>query len=132
MSPGLVSGTDFVCIGTRDYETAARFYGEVLGLPFAKRWGDYPAGEFETGTLTLAVMQTDAFGIDFRPGNLPIALHVDDFENARRELEQRGVQFRGEVLDSGVCLQAFFNDPDGNVLALHHRYAPADAGPTGA
>jgi hypothetical protein len=25
---------------------------------------------------------------------------------------------------SGVCLQTFFEDPDGNALALHHRYEP--------
>jgi catechol 2,3-dioxygenase-like lactoylglutathione lyase family enzyme len=119
----LVTGTDFVCVPVRDYETAARFYGEVLGLPFAKRWGSMPAGEFETGTLTLAVMQTDAFGITFSPNSVPIALRVDDVAAARAELEARGVTFKGDILDSGVCHQAFFDDPDGNVLGLHHRYA---------
>jgi hypothetical protein len=24
---------------------------------------------------------------------------------------------------------AYFTDPDGNVLILHHRYAPKDVGP---
>ena len=42
----------------------------------------------------------------------------------RARLEEAGVQFRGDILDSGVCFQAFFADPDGNPLALHHRYAP--------
>ena len=83
-----------------------------------------PAGEFETGNLTLAVMQVDAFGIDFSPNSVPIALHVDDFEGAKAELESRGVEFRGDVIDSGVCLQAFFHDPDGNMIGIHHRYAP--------
>jgi catechol 2,3-dioxygenase-like lactoylglutathione lyase family enzyme len=122
----LVTGTDFVTVATRDYDTAARFYGEVLGLPFAKRWGEMPAGEFETGNLTLALMQSDAFGVEFRANNHPIALHVDDFDAARSELESRGVEFKGDVLDSGVCWQAFFEDPDGNTLAIHHRYAPKD------
>lgn len=125
----LITGTDFVCVPTQNYETAAKFYGEVLGLPFSKRWGNYPAGEFETGSLTLALMQTDAFGIDFQPSNVPIALHVDDVEAARGELQSRGVEFQGDILDSGVCHQAFFRDPDGNVLGLHHRYAPPDARP---
>ena len=127
--PSLITGTDFVCVPTRDYETAARFYGEVLGLPFSKRWGEMPAGEFETGNLTLGVMQSDAFGVTFQPNNHPIALHVDDFEAAKTELESRGVTFNGETLDSGVCWQAFFADPDGNVLSIHHRYAPPDARP---
>jgi catechol 2,3-dioxygenase-like lactoylglutathione lyase family enzyme len=122
----LVKGTDFVTVPTQDYEAAAKFYGEVLGLPFAKRWGEMPAGEFETGSLTLALMQVDAFGIDFSPINTPIALHVDDVQAARGELESRGVTFMGDILDSGVCHQAFFRDPDGNVLGIHNRYAPAD------
>jgi hypothetical protein len=29
----------------------------------------------------------------------------------------------GDVFDSGVCHMAFFTDPDGNALVLHHRYA---------
>jgi catechol 2,3-dioxygenase-like lactoylglutathione lyase family enzyme len=126
----IVSGTDFMTVGTKDYEAAAKFYGEVLGLPFAKRWGQMPAGEFETGNLTIAVMQSDAFGLEFQPNNHPVALHVDDFEGARAELKSRGVQFKGDVLDSGVCYQAFFEDPDGNTLAIHHRYAPKDETPS--
>jgi len=123
-STPIITGTDFITVATQDYDVAAKFYGEVLGLPFSKRWGQMPAGEFETGNLTIAVMQSDAFGIEFRPNNHPLELHVDDFEAARAELESRGVSFRGEPLDSGVCHQAFFEDPDGNLLAIHHRYAP--------
>ena len=125
----LISGTDFICVPTRDYDAAAEFYGGVLGLRFSKRWGEMPAGEFETGNLTIAVMQPDAFGLEFKPHSLPIELHVEDFEAAKAELESRGVEFEGETLDSGVCCQAFFLDPDGNSLAIHHRYAPpAEAG----
>ena len=128
----LITGTDFITVATKDYDTAVEFYGEVLGLPFSKRWGNMPGGEFETGTLTIAVMQSDAFGMEFRPNNHPIALHVDDVAAARAELESRGVQFKGDILDSGVCHQAFFEDPDGNTLGIHHRYAPPEAGPNDA
>ena len=126
----IVTGTDFICIPTQNYEESKKFYGEVLGLPFSKQWGSMPAGEFETGSLTLALMQTDAFGIEFQPHKVPIALHVDDFEAAKAELEARGVEFRGETIDSGVCKQAIFEDPDGNSLDIHNRYAPPDAAPT--
>jgi catechol 2,3-dioxygenase-like lactoylglutathione lyase family enzyme len=119
----LIAGTDFITVATKDFEAAADFYGGVLGLPLSKRWGDRPAGEFETGNLTIAVMQSDAFGMEFQANNNPIELHVDDFEAARGALEERGVTFRGETLDSGVCYQAFFQDPDGNMLAIHHNYA---------
>lgn len=35
-------------------------------------------------------------------------------------------------MDSGVCHMAFFADPDGNALMLHHRYAPEGVGPEAA
>jgi catechol 2,3-dioxygenase-like lactoylglutathione lyase family enzyme len=124
-SAPLITGTDFITVATRDFDAAVRFYGGVLGLEQSKRWGQMPAMEFETGNLTIAVMQSDAFGIDFRANNHPIELRVDDFQAARDELESRGVEFKGETLDSGVCYQAFFEDPDGNALAIHHRYAPS-------
>jgi predicted enzyme related to lactoylglutathione lyase len=124
-----ITGTDFVCVPTQDYEAASKFYGETLGLPFAKQWGDMPAGEFETGSLTIAVMQSDAFGQEFKPHGHPIALHVPDVAAAREELEAKGIEFVGDTIDSGVCFMAIFRDPDGNGLMLHHRYAPKGAKP---
>jgi catechol 2,3-dioxygenase-like lactoylglutathione lyase family enzyme len=124
----LITGTDFITVATKDFDAAADFYGNVLGLTLSTRWGQMPAGEFETGNLTIAVMQSDAFGIEFRANNHPIELRVDDVAAARAELESRGVAFRGDTLDSGVCHQAFFEDPDGNALAIHHRYAPKPGG----
>jgi predicted enzyme related to lactoylglutathione lyase len=120
----LVNGVDFVTVPTRDFEQASDFYGNVLGLRRSKQWGNRPAGEFETGNLTIALMQSDAFGIEFEPHSLPIALHVDDVAAARAQLEASGVTFLADTMDSGVCHMAHFKDPDGNTLMLHHRYAP--------
>ncbi|HEX2410788.1 MAG TPA: VOC family protein [Solirubrobacteraceae bacterium] len=119
-----VTGVDFITVPTRDYDRASAFYGGTLGLPLSKRWGSMPAGEFETGTLTIAVMQSDAFGLEFQRHTHPIALHVDDVAAARAELEAAGVEFEGDIVDSGVCHMAYFADPDGNALMFHHRYAP--------
>ena len=126
MSALTVTGVDFIAVPTRDFEKADEFYGTVLGLTRSKRWGSMPAGEFETGTLTIAVMQSDAFGLEFQPHTHPVALHVDDVHAARAELESKGVDFAGETMDSGVCYMAHFKDPDGNALMFHHRYAPKE------
>ena len=119
-----ITGVDFITVPTRDFAQASAFYGDVLGLQRSKRWGKMPAGEYEAGSLTIAIMQSDAFGIEFAPHKHPIALHVDDVEAARAELEQQGVTFAAATMDSGVCHMAHFQDPDGNQLMLHHRYAP--------
>jgi predicted enzyme related to lactoylglutathione lyase len=124
-----ITGVDFVCVPTRDWEAAKDFYGDTLGLQRSKRWGQMPASEFETGSLTIALMQPDAFGLEFSPHSLPIALQVDDVHATREALEAKGVEFIGDTIDSGVCHMANFRDPDGNTLMLHHRYAPKDARP---
>ena len=124
-----VTGVDFVMQGTKDIEAAQKFYGETLGLAFGKRWGNMPGVEYETGSLTIAIWDPTAFGREFSVSSNPIALHVDDVEAARAELESKGVQFFADTLDSGVCHMASFADPDGNALMLHHRYAPKDAAP---
>jgi catechol 2,3-dioxygenase-like lactoylglutathione lyase family enzyme len=128
----LITGVDFICVPTKDFDAAVEFYGNLLGLPESKRWGNMPAAEFETGTLTIAVMQSDAFGIEFKPHSHPIALHVDDVHAARADLEQKGVDFEADTMDSGVCHMAYFRDPDGNALMFHHRYAPPEARPNAA
>jgi catechol 2,3-dioxygenase-like lactoylglutathione lyase family enzyme len=121
-----ISGVDFITVPTRDIEKAREFYGGVLGLEASKQWGQMPAHEFETGSLTIALMQSDAFGVDFQAHSHPVALHVDDVAAARAELEGQGIEFRGDTIDSGVCHMAIFQDPDGNALMFHHRYAPPE------
>src|SRR5687767_11935687 len=92
-STSMITGVDFIAVPTRDYEAAARFYGEVLGLRFRKRWGRMPGGEFDAGPLTIALMQSDAFGQEFSPHSMPI-------EFQRRRL--RGGESRARVARSEV------------------------------
>ena len=122
-----VTGVDFICVPTQDFAKADAFYVDVLGLERAKRWGDMPAGEFENGTVTIAIMQSDAFGMEFSPHSHPIAFHVDDVAAARAALEEQGVKFGADTMDSGVCHMAHFRDPDGNALMLHSRYKPRES-----
>ncbi len=121
-----VEGTDFAAVFVTDYPRAVEFYGGTLGLEQSKEYGRIPGGEFETGNLTLQILDAAAVGREFAPSGSPIALRVADVADARAELEGAGVEFLGETIDSGVCHQAPFKDPDGNVLILHHRYAPRD------
>lgn len=120
----LIGGTDFVSVPTRDLDAAMRFYGETLGLRRSVHFEGKPFAEFETGNLTIEVIEPEKMGLEYALNPNHIALHVDDVAAARATLEERGVEFQGETLDTGVCHMAFFADPDGNALMLHHRYAP--------
>lgn len=119
-----ITGVDFAAVFVKDYPAAVEFYGQTLGLEHSVDYGKIPGGEFETGNLTLQVLDAAAIGREFEPSTHPIAFHVADVEAARGELESRGISFLADTLDSGVCHMATFADPDGNVLILHHRYAP--------
>ena len=120
----LITGVDFLALPTHDLEAAVEFYGQTLGLRRSVYMPERNFAEFETGNLTLSLIDAQQMGLEHHPHRHEIALHVDDVHEARKALEQRGVSFRGETLDTGVCHMAFFSDPDGNALMLHHRYAP--------
>lgn len=120
----LVTGVDFVALPTRDLEETVRFYGETLGLERSAYYPERGYAEFETGNLTLSIMSPEKMGMEHFTSRAPIALHVDDMEQARARLTDAGVEFQGDAFDTGVCLMSFFSDPNGNALMLHHRYAP--------
>jgi predicted enzyme related to lactoylglutathione lyase len=80
--------------------------------------------EFETGNLTLSIISPEKMGMEHHVSRNPIALQVEDMAAARARLEDAGITFAGDTFDTGVCHMAFFADPDGNALMLHHRYAP--------
>ena len=128
--PTEIERTDFAMIVTKDKERALRFYEETLGLarqPNAHE--DWP--ELETGNLTISVVGYEQIGRDeFEPNSGAVSLRVPDVAATRERLEDAGVEFRGETMDSGVCHLAVFTDPDGNRVFAHRRYAPYADGTT--
>jgi predicted enzyme related to lactoylglutathione lyase len=122
-----VERTDFVGLYSQDLERSIRFYGETLGLRRNERaHPEWP--EFETGNVTILLIDPKKVNGEFTPHKASIAFRVPDVEEARGRLEEAGVRFHAETYDSGVCHMAFFSDPDGNALTLHRRYAPYSDG----
>ena len=123
-----VERTDFIAVPVTDVERSTRFYAQSLGLPWinegSQQWPEFQLGE----NLSLYLMDPTNIGQEFRgPHTAHIALRVPDVAESRRELEAGGVEFEGEIFDTGVCHMAFFKDPDGNQLMLHRRYAPHES-----
>lgn len=115
-----VEQVDFISVPTRDVERSIGWYRDVLGLPQSEQ----AEGEVETPNVTLSFWSPESDGEEFQANVAGIALRVADVEEARRELEAKGVEFIGETYDSGVCLMGFCKDPDGNTIILHRRYKP--------
>src|SRR3954453_17562927 len=99
-APTIVTGIDFVSVPTQDLERAAAFYGTTLGLRRSMYKPERNFAEFETGDVTLSVVDPVKMGIgDFRPNANHLALHVEDVAASCSTLEERGVAFTGDVFD---------------------------------
>ncbi len=120
----MIERTDFVSVPVEDMERAKRFYRETLGMHSP----DWDAGfpEIETGNVSLYLVDPTGWGGEFAPHGSPIALRVADVADARKRLEDAGIEFEGDIRDTGVCRMAFLQDSEGNMLMLHRRYAPRD------
>jgi catechol 2,3-dioxygenase-like lactoylglutathione lyase family enzyme len=120
-----VERTDFVSVPVTDLERSTRWYAETLGLEQTGhgQWPEFRIGE----NAFLYLLDPRNLGEEFAgPNTGPIALRVADVAGGKRELEEKGVAFLTDVMDSGVCHMAVFGDPDGNRFLLHRRYAPQD------
>jgi catechol 2,3-dioxygenase-like lactoylglutathione lyase family enzyme len=120
-----VEHVDFVSVPVTDIERSVAWYRDTLGLPQTGE-GGFP--EFKLGdNVFLYLIDPKSLGGEFKaPHGSPVALRVADVAEARKELEARGIEFADETYDTGVCHMAPFDDPDGNRLMLHRRYAPSD------
>ena len=114
---------DFIAVPSTDWQRTRTFYVETLGL----RPDATGEAEFWIGEQCFGIYEPARYGFEFAPQRTAhIALHVEDVASARTELEEKGIEFDGETYDTGVCHMAFFRDPDGNTLMLHHRYKPRE------
>ena len=125
-----VERVDYIRVPVTDIDAANHFYGELLGLTRNPNSPDVDWVEYEAGNVTLAVMTPHTHEYEFSA--LPpstIALRVADVAAAKARLEAAGLEV-GEMWDSGKCRGAGVNDPSGNRILLHRRYAPNPDGST--
>ena len=119
----IVERTDFISVPVTDMDRAKRFYEETLGLPRVSERG-FPEYQLGENVSVYLIRMEDVGGSYSGPHTAHVALRVPDVAVTRRELEAKGVEFEGDILDTSVCHMAFFKDPDGNQFMLHRRYAP--------
>ena len=122
MSAFTVERTDFVSVPVTDLERSTAWYRDTLGLEQTGegQWPEFRLGE----NVFLYLLDPTNIGQEFRgPHTSAIALRVPDVAATKAELEGKGVEFDGDVFDTGVCHMAPFRDPDGNAFLLHRNYA---------
>jgi glyoxylase I family protein len=114
----LVRGFHHVAISCASFESAFRFYGELLGLPLTPAQGisyspvllfDLPTGE---------QFHCHLHGPSQR---VHVALEVADFAGAVQRLRQAGVEVRGPDRRGDGSDFLFCRDFDGNAIELTHH-----------
>jgi catechol 2,3-dioxygenase-like lactoylglutathione lyase family enzyme len=108
-----------VSITVHDLDRAVEFYRDVLELPFV--WQTNGMAFFICGNVRLMLSVPERPEFD-HPGSV-IYYTVDDIHRAYNELRLKGVEFHGEPHEIGklrnvTVSMAFFNDPEGNMLAI--------------
>jgi DNA-binding CsgD family transcriptional regulator/catechol 2,3-dioxygenase-like lactoylglutathione lyase family enzyme len=111
-----------------DIDRAAEWYGKVLGLPHLYTFGDLAFFDCGGTRLFLSVP-----GGSTPASTTILYFRVPDIHDAYQELQSRGVRFAGAPHmihrhDSGIEeWMAFFDDPDGQPLAIMAQVAPGPA-----
>jgi len=111
-------GVHHVSLNVTDAAEARRFYVDVLGLT---ERADRPALPFDgswlqAGDQQIHLLEVDAFE---PPAGQHFALRIGDLEEARAHLEAHGVEVSEPRRVDGICVQAFFRDPTGNLIELN-------------
>jgi DNA-binding CsgD family transcriptional regulator/predicted enzyme related to lactoylglutathione lyase len=115
-----------ISLSIGDVARAERFYGEVLGLPHVFTFGDLAF--FDAGGTRLYLHRKDP--ADWRPGSVLYFL-VEDIHATQEQLSSAGVHFTGAphviYTDPQTGTEewmTFFEDGEGNTLALMSRVSP--------
>lgn len=108
-----------VSVTVHDVDRAVKFYRDVLGLPFV--WQTNGMAFFMCGDVRLMLSVPEGPEFD-GPGSV-IYYAVDDIYQAYEDLGSKGVAFKGVPHEIGklgdvTVYMAFFNDTEGNLLAI--------------
>ena len=114
-----VEAVDFVGAAVDGHRAGDGVLRDTLGLPIAT--STRRLGVLGSATVTLyAVRSPSRRGPGVR-ADAPSRSRCASPTSRRRarSSRRRASSSTGEILDTGVCHMAFFNDPDGNRLMLH-------------
>ena len=102
-------------------DRAVEFYTNTLGMPLAGRFGDEYAS-IDLGKGIAIGLHPSRNPNSPKPGNkgaIQVGFSVDgSLDDFVKDLQAKGVVFRGPIVDDNQVRLAYFGDPDDNDLYL--------------
>ena len=118
-SPLKYTGGLTLALQVSDIDRAMAWYTDVLGFETLYKVDEMAWGEVRTEVAGVNVGLSQVESPAVGAGPVP-TFGVESVDNARAQLESRGVRFDGETREyPGMVRLATFYDPDGNTLMLY-------------
>jgi catechol 2,3-dioxygenase-like lactoylglutathione lyase family enzyme len=121
-----IAAIDHVNIETADPERSARFYADILGLIVGDRpnfdrpgYWMYADGQPVVHIITPDVNNKLLTGSEDAAIS-HFAFRIEDFEEARQQLDTKGIKYEISDVPGTAMQQLFFSDPDGVLVELLH------------
>jgi len=120
MAPDLGYNGGLTCaLGVSDFERSSKWYQEHLGFKLLYKVDEMGWGEFQTPVERVLLGLSQVEKVDVK-GGVTMTFGVNDIDQARATLEERGIRFDGDTITipDMVKLATFF-DCDGHKLMLY-------------
>ena len=130
----MFTGIEHFAIASPNPKRLAEWYVANLEFEITFEYsGNYFIEAKNGGLIEIIPAEGQAFASGMRtPGLRHIAISVDDFDEAYKQLQTQGVTFEGEPYTTSGNRLVFFQDSDGNLVHLIHREKPLSRAPRSA
>lgn len=122
----MFKGIEHFAIASPDPQRLAEYYVSTLGFKVTYAYsGNFFVEASDGGLIEIIPSEGERPDAAMRtPGLRHVAIEVDDFDAAYRQLMEQGIRFEAEPYENEGNRLVFFKDPDGNLLHLIKRQKP--------
>ncbi len=122
----MFTGIEHFAIASPNPKRLAEWYAATLDFEISYEYaGNYFVEARDGALIEIIPAEGERAESGVRsPGMRHIAIAVEDFEGAQRQLASQGVKFEGKPFENQGNRLLFFKDPDGNLLHLIRREKP--------
>lgn len=114
----LFKGLVWLGVKTEKFDELSNFYSNIVELPLVHEEPGFKVFDLPNGDR-IEIFAPDDKEHRFTTGPV-VGFQVKDIEKAKKELEEKGIHFIGEI-EGNSSKWAHFRGPDGNIYEMTNR-----------